>query len=202
MKSHNIFCKADAFSLDGMSYDYSGLPLTVSASSRAVMISSMLWPLISITFQPKLFHFSGRGFEKKTSDELLKEIKEGYGPAGEWLPLWQKIAAVDYQYASRFDEMYEELMASPELTECRTYYSGIEAERMKFYSDIVSGISVEKNVRNLSVTMISETVSARRTARHGRVCQDIRFKNPGFWKMQDDATLIHAMQRAVVRSAV
>ena len=60
-------------------------------------------------------------------------------PAGEWLPLWQKIAAVDYQYASRFDEMYEELMASPELTECRTYYSGIEAERMKFYSDIVSG---------------------------------------------------------------
>ena len=84
-------------------------------------------------------NFSGRGFEKKTSDELLKEIKEGYGPAGEWLPLWQKIAAVDYQYASRFDEMYEELMASPELTECRTYYSGIEAERMKFYSDIVSG---------------------------------------------------------------
>lgn len=30
-------------------------------------------------------NFSGRGFEKKTSDELLKEIKEGYGPAGEWL---------------------------------------------------------------------------------------------------------------------
>ena len=47
--------------------------------------------------------------------------RQGYGPAGEWLPLWQKIAAVDYQYASRFDEMYEELMASPELTECRTY---------------------------------------------------------------------------------
>ena len=79
-------------------------------------------------------NFSGRGFEKKTSDELFQEIKEGYGQAGEWLPLWQKIAAVDYQYAKRFDEMYEELMASPELDECRTYYSGLEAERMKFYS--------------------------------------------------------------------
>lgn len=49
----------------------------------------------------------------------------------------QKIAG-GLSVASRFDEMYEELMASPEL-ECRTYYSGIEAERMKFYSDIVSG---------------------------------------------------------------
>ena len=74
-------------------------------------------------------NFSGRGFEKKTSDELLKEIKEGYGPAGEWLPLWQKIAAVDYQYASRFDEMYEELMASPEHSETWPSMSGYKIQK-------------------------------------------------------------------------
>lgn len=83
-------------------------------------------------------NFSGRGFERKSSDEIVKEIKEGYGTAGEWLPLWQKIAAVDYQYGDRFDEMYEELMASPEIRECRSYYTGMEAERMKFYTSLVT----------------------------------------------------------------
>ena len=30
-------------------------------------------------------NFSGRGFQKKTSDELFEEIRGGYDPAGEWL---------------------------------------------------------------------------------------------------------------------
>ncbi len=85
-------------------------------------------------------NFSGRGFDCKTSDELLEEITKGYGPAGEWLSLWQKIAAVDYQYSERFDEMYEELMATPELKESRIYYTGMEAERIKFYSNVTSQI--------------------------------------------------------------
>ncbi len=47
-----------------------GLLLDSAALSKASLICLMLWPLIMITFQPKAFHFSGRGSRLTMSSVL------------------------------------------------------------------------------------------------------------------------------------
>lgn len=100
---------------------------------------------------------------------------------------------MDYQYASRFDEMYEELMASPELTECRTYYSGIEAERMKFYSDIVSGYISGKECQESKCYYDIGNGFCEEDSETWPSMSGYKFKNPGIsGKCKDDAALSNA----------
>ncbi len=90
-------------------------------------------------------NFSGRGFGRKTAEELEREIVGQYEEALGRLSDWKELADREYQYTRRFDEMYEELISLPELEENTAYYEGNDALRMQFYSEIVSEIAVGKD---------------------------------------------------------
>ena len=87
-------------------------------------------------------NFSGRGFEKKSADEIVEEITQGYQIAEEQVSIWQEIARANYQYREKFDAMYEELMSTPELSQSRTYYGGMESDRIGFYSNLVPSVLI------------------------------------------------------------
>lgn len=89
-------------------------------------------------------NFSGRGFTKKTAEELKKDIEENYYKNLSYIGKLYEIAKKDYNYEKQFEKIYQELMNTPQ-REKKTYYKGIEKQRMQLYSKLVPYYACQKN---------------------------------------------------------
>lgn len=83
------------------------------------------------------FNFSGRGFDKKTSDDLLKDILNDYVDNLKNLKYLNSVAKERYCFETNFEEMYS-LLTSVENKEWKalTGYNTLDNIRIKAYSDI------------------------------------------------------------------
>lgn len=89
-------------------------------------------------------NFSGRGFSKKTAIELKKDIEENYVKSLSYIGKLHEIAQKDYNYEKQFDQIYHELISTPQRQK-KTYYKGIEKQRMQLYSKLVPYYAFQKN---------------------------------------------------------
>lgn len=92
-------------------------------------------------------NFSGRGFEKKSSENLKKDILDNYGNNLEKL-LWLRSIAEDrYSYEKNFNRIYSKVLKVNKKRKCN-YYDEKEKKRIYAYSKaMLNGLS-EKSIES------------------------------------------------------
>lgn len=93
------------------------------------------------------YNFSGRGFDKKSVEDLKKDIINNYSKniqSVEWL---NKIAREKYSYQNNFDKIYLKLSESNRVIECSDYELQ-EKKRVCAYSKCMLDNLIEKSIQS------------------------------------------------------
>lgn len=94
-------------------------------------------------------NFSGRGFGKKSVDDLISEIFNEYQNAVFRLEKLHSVAQQEYSYDKQFDIIYNEFIKLDSKYKIADYYnSKIERGRIKMYCDLVPGWVCKNNYRS------------------------------------------------------